>query len=249
MGLSASQARFLFLTARKTNLEFEAQQISQARAMLAQHTESVALAYEKAMANRALYYNSYNYKTQSYEPVRLSYDLITRSKYPPASDPTAATGLGCRLVDAWGKIVVPEFPTKEEMEKTGLDAPDYHIDANLLQVDYLEARLRDGTYTLQEAQIQTTEEGYWDDSLPYTWSESKSIGSFSCINDKLYTEDDAAAEAEYTAQTAEIQQQDKTLELRLTQIQTEQKEVETEMEGVSSLIKKETEVFKTTFNA
>ena len=35
MGLAASQARFLNLTARKTNLEYEGQQINQQRTTLA----------------------------------------------------------------------------------------------------------------------------------------------------------------------------------------------------------------------
>ena len=35
MGIAASQARYLYLTARQTNVEFEGQQINQARSNLA----------------------------------------------------------------------------------------------------------------------------------------------------------------------------------------------------------------------
>ena len=35
MGIAASQARYLYLTARQTNVEFEGQQINQARTNLA----------------------------------------------------------------------------------------------------------------------------------------------------------------------------------------------------------------------
>jgi len=246
MGLAASQARFLFLTARKTNLEYEAQQISQARAMLAQSTETIALAYEKAMANTCLYFVDEN---TSNGQVRLTYTNLTRSKYPSASDPLAETGLGCRLVDCWGKIVVPEFPSKEEMAREGTNETNYHIDQYVTDPDYLNKVLKDGTYTIQESTMKCDEEGYLDPTQPYTWTESIPYTSVTGISEDYDKSDDKTAEAEYTTKTAEVQQQDKTLELRLNQIQTEQKEVETEMEGVSSLIKKETEVFKTTFNA
>ena len=39
MGMAASQARYLGLTARKTNVEYEGQQINQARTALANQTD------------------------------------------------------------------------------------------------------------------------------------------------------------------------------------------------------------------
>ncbi len=43
MGMAASQARYLALTARKTNTEWEGQQINQARTALANQSPSLAL--------------------------------------------------------------------------------------------------------------------------------------------------------------------------------------------------------------
>ena len=41
MGMAASQARYLALTARKTNIEYEGQQINQARLALANQTANL----------------------------------------------------------------------------------------------------------------------------------------------------------------------------------------------------------------
>lgn len=54
MGLSASQGRMLLLTARKSDLEFRAQQISQKRLVLAQQLEEISDEYEEATSNRQM---------------------------------------------------------------------------------------------------------------------------------------------------------------------------------------------------
>lgn len=54
MGLSASQGRLLLLTARRSDLEFRAQQISQKRLVLSQQLEQISLDYENATSNRQM---------------------------------------------------------------------------------------------------------------------------------------------------------------------------------------------------
>ena len=54
MGLSASQGRMLLLTARKNDLEFRAQQISQRRLVLSSQLEQISTEYEEAMSNRVM---------------------------------------------------------------------------------------------------------------------------------------------------------------------------------------------------
>lgn len=54
MGLSASQGRLLLLTARKSDLEYRAQQISQKRLILSQQLEEISLDYEEATSNRQM---------------------------------------------------------------------------------------------------------------------------------------------------------------------------------------------------
>lgn len=57
MGLSASQGRLLLLTARQSDLEFRAQQISQKRLVLSQQLEEISKEYEEATSNRQMKIN------------------------------------------------------------------------------------------------------------------------------------------------------------------------------------------------
>ncbi len=54
MGLASSQARMLLLTARKSDLEYRAQMISQRKINLAMQTQQLATNYTKAMSNRQM---------------------------------------------------------------------------------------------------------------------------------------------------------------------------------------------------
>ena len=54
MGLSASQCRLLLLTARRSDLELQAQSISQKRLVIAHRLEEVSSEYEAAVSNRQM---------------------------------------------------------------------------------------------------------------------------------------------------------------------------------------------------
>ena len=58
MGMSASQARYLQLTARRSDLEYEAMQINQAMMSLSESTDAVAKKYNQALENRRLFFVS-----------------------------------------------------------------------------------------------------------------------------------------------------------------------------------------------
>ena len=58
MGMSASQARYLQLTARRSDLEYEAMQINQAMMSLSESTDAVARKYNQALENRRLFFVS-----------------------------------------------------------------------------------------------------------------------------------------------------------------------------------------------
>ena len=108
-------------------------------------------------------------------------------------------------------------------------------DANCMDPLYLQEMLTTGQWLLQQA--NPNEESGWDNM---TWQGS------SLISEVYYTVDDAAAEAEYEAAMTKIQKQDKLLELRLEQVQTQQSSVEKEMESVKQKIEKNIEdSFKT----
>lgn len=106
-------------------------------------------------------------------------------------------------------------------------------DKNIYDTDYLQQMLLSGEFKIQQAQP----DGTFEDLV---WQGS------TMISEVYDTSDDAAAEAEYEASMIELQRQDKILELRLDQVETQQKAVSTEIESVKGLIKENVEdTFKT----
>ena len=102
MGLAASQGRYLCLTARMSDLVYEGQQISQQRMALAKESSAVAEKYNEAMSNRIMQANIIG-EDGSVQQQQLTYALIT------SKDPFA--GLGMRIVDLDGNVVVPKKAT------------------------------------------------------------------------------------------------------------------------------------------
>lgn len=342
MGMSASQARYLGLTARRNNNEYEAQQVAEQKTMLAMQMDMVATDYTKKVSNRELLFVQMDASKNSSTQKKLSYDIITSTN--PFS------GLNMRVVDANGKVIVPNDQTAylDQLQQTAIDnynkavnnkcftetitntngskserifngqnftssylsglndysknpiidkdgneidvndfkekikllnAPDfnefwkknqysfkndnlfaqerdytednqsakvtydaeiarinnlrstqYKTDLNCLDADYLETKLRSGEWFL-EKHNPTVSDGKGD------WI-STSWQSESAINDAADKSDDAQAEAEYTQQSTFFQKQDKVLELRMKQLDTEHAAIQTEMDSVKKVIDK-----------
>ena len=109
------------------------------------------------------------------------------------------------------------------------------IDENVVKKEYLQSMLSSGEWYIEQVTNPETQE--WEKLV---WQGSNFIT-------EIYdTSDDAAAESEYEADMRELERRDKLLELRLEQVQTEEKAVETEIESVKNIIKKNIETsFKT----
>ena len=146
MGLSASQGRMLLLTARKSDLEYRAQQISQKRLVLAQQLEEIAVDYENATSNRQMKISLALASTNSgYDDVKrtsnLTYATLVSGTlaqfsaddsgiqaYDRTKGQEYASTSAYRLVDAYGAIVVSsaeEIPgtiTKKSNVVTAQDA-------------------------------------------------------------------------------------------------------------------------------
>ena len=75
MGLAASQARLLLLTARRSDLEYRAQMISQRKIALAMETEQIANEYTRALNNRKL---EFTYQIQENNKTTKTVDLSYR---------------------------------------------------------------------------------------------------------------------------------------------------------------------------
>lgn len=105
MGLAASQARYLALTARKSDLEFQSQTINTRRIQLAYRTAEIAQAYTEGMNNRQIAQSTRNkngdliWKQASYGgmlstgfvvipmPGKAWGDINTECPYDTATDP------------------------------------------------------------------------------------------------------------------------------------------------------------------
>lgn len=97
MGLAASQGRFLCLTARNNDLVYEGQQISQQRMALADKSKEIANQYNEKMNNKKM--QAVVLENGSEIVKDLSYDLLVNQ--------TEFSGLGMRIVDQNGNIVIP----------------------------------------------------------------------------------------------------------------------------------------------
>lgn len=98
MGLSASQARYLQLTARRNDNEYEAQQINNTRTEIAKKMQDISLKYTDGMNNRMLNFTLPTGDGTNVTQQRLTYTTVT-AEYP--------AGLGYKLVDKYGTEVRP----------------------------------------------------------------------------------------------------------------------------------------------
>lgn len=257
MGLAASQGRLLLLTARKSDLEYQSQQISQRRLLLSSQLETISNDYSKAIGNRVLMFsydiiqNQTNYTATEV----LSYQGLVGTK--------KADGQYYRVTDALGRVVVPCPPdsmaqtTTDENgntvtqyvdsngnilsagdsftykdEATGL-TDEYIIVPSILSSSVFQQGLRNGAYFIENySSTESGGDGQWNS---VTWQSMEEI------QDVLDTDDDSYAQSVYETKTAMIQAQDKKLELELKQVETQHKAIETEVESVQKIITKNIE--------
>lgn len=226
MGLSASQARYLSLTARKNDNEYEAQQVNQQRLEVAKKLQDISLKYNDGMNNRQLLFVSKAVEGNDTEKVKLNYTSITAA---------APEGLGYRLVTKEGIEVCPESKKADMDEKVSKCYDDRCLDSV-----YIQEQLRSGNWMLQKpSETETDEYG------KRTW-ENIHYSGVGNIEDSLDTSDDAGVSAEYEDKLAYFQHKDKELELHLQQLQTSHNAIQTEMDAVKKVIDKNVEkTFKT----
>lgn len=307
MGMAASQARFLGLTARKTNVEYEGQQVNQARTALS--SQSAGLFNQMLGLNVPVppnatdfYSMRYTYNTGNTDSEIVGYTGLNSGLYnltvketviKPVSYSSnlAITPLekdGKKYVNFGGKDYELELVKDSALQKEqGLDSDEFYqykvtssdlktvTTYNLAKADYDKA---------QKDVAQTMKNYYWKDTPVSTLKELKDVtigtdpktGQFTSIsyvdengksvNQPLaiqQVQDDAGYDkamndynyqkmlyertiADINTQTEIIQQQDRTLELKLRQLDTEQEALQQEMDAVKKVIDKNIEsTFKT----
>lgn len=106
MGLASSQARILLLTARKSDLEYRSQAISQRKMNIAMQTQQLATDYSTAMSNRRMkfIYFADGQSGKSYEE-DLSYAGLMAENSTAAGDFLIKTSSGKYLITGDDKVI------------------------------------------------------------------------------------------------------------------------------------------------
>ena len=250
MGLSASQARFLQLTARRSNVEYQAQQIAFERLQLSNSLSQITNIYEDKTTNRKMVFN-FNDGTGS-QTVDISY----RNYMNYMNSNSATADNQYFLLNTSGKIVVSSEEemqtmianTTKTVKTTNDDGTETSTEIEFLttknfeivtegldDVDNFQQSIKDGIYYF--ATLDKEEETFDTKS----W-ETMSGGSITEVYD---TTDDAAAEATYKKESDRIQTIDKKLELKLDQLESERSAIQTEIDSVKKVIEDNIEA---TFN-
>lgn len=319
MGMAASQARFLNLTARKSNIEYEGQQINQQRTSLSNqsadlYNQMLTLQVPTPPSTQDYTKVSYTFSipgvadsegtisqitkdqngtytvTFSYSQTELGFPPCSTNNYSTvnAINDTSHTG---NVTTSKGKsynlnYIDPNNIPKEHQDaydslKTNTGGTDYNIywinvgtDESPSYQYYRGSELVEAyngdtkrcvnysagdvtTYKTDSYQGCTINRDKYNRVQSFTYKDQEfAVNTNSVVDEEAY--DDAMNEYTYksylyeqemnniNAQTSVIQAQDKDLELRLKQLDTEHNAVQTEIESVSSVVKKNVEdSFKT----
>lgn len=276
MGLAASQARFLTLTARKSNIEYQGQQINQQRTVLANKSADIVnkmLALDPptppTSSSNDYYKVAQNFTNQSTGTVNsivLGKDVNGMSQKIKSwtlvdaaaganqyNTPIATTTSFCY------KVSYTYMQDGEEMTGTMYTAAVTAAAGNNAQaVTNLESSkifdVDDKTGHIVKSMIinnvasfgGTGTSTYDDSDLIYgtSFNDVEYNTAMNQYDFDKYTYDKAISDI--NAETAGIQQQDKSLELKLKQLDSEHTAVSTELEAVKQVITKNVEsTFKT----
>lgn len=199
MGLAATQTRFLSLTARKSNVEYQGQQINQQRTVL------------------------------SNKSANLYSEMLTLSvPVPPSKGDFSHVVYYFQPADTYVKYQATNVNTNKE---TGIGTADFVKPGSTEKVYEgvaITIKNETGTYTAtidgKEVRLSVGEE---IDEAGYEVAYNQYV-----YKQYLYEQEMEAI----NAKTEIIQQQDKALELQLSQLDTEQNEIKTEMEALDTVL-------------
>lgn len=265
MGMSASQARMLSLTARMSDLELQGQAISNSKIRLADESEAASRSYSEALDKQKLTVKSFSDGETSYIDAT-AYNL---THYHAISDMDKKQRF---IKDAAGRVLVDEemgqaYDAAGGDQQLFLDLlnviteptdPDYDGekvnyytnifneiqesggynspgDNNLNDPEWLQAQVSQGNIFLVEWDKYGGADGKGD-FVEKSWTSGDN--SIQEKDDKTML---AKAEAEYETTMADIQSKDKRFDLQLKEIDTEHQAITNEIESVKNVINKNIE--------
>ncbi len=218
MGLGASQARFLTLTARKTNIEFQGQQINQQRTTLANQSS-----------------NMYSQMLNLQVPTMPSRDQFQKTVYTVSNiDGISGDAKISSITKSINKTEEGKFLYTIILSYTQDNKTSTKVLSNVELGISQNARISSLTFDGKSYPVAAGSEydaaAYEDAENEYKYQNILYEQKLNTINSSLSI----------------LQDEDKKLELRLKQLDTEQNAVKTEMDSIKEVIKKNIETtFKT----
>lgn len=315
MGLAASQARFLGITARKSNIEYEGQQVNQQRTALAEevnalYSKLLSLNVPVAPDTTEFYESNYDFNVTNtsgddgeyiiksyYENADGTYTVNTQKSYNKevavgsvlkseqnAITYNSETGVYSISGIKDSPIALTKLSEEDSVNMISLineSYPNKKIQGNSLYTykddsgitHYIDSSIVENEIPAEYSTYAKSQKEFTDsitfETAVIGFDENNRMNSISLDGITTYdvgtirtydSEGYDAALRDYTmskdeydkmvadlnAQTESLQQEDKVLELRLNQIDTEQSELQTELEAVKSVLDKNIEnTFKT----
>ena len=242
MGLAASQARYLDLTARKSNVEFQGQMVNQQRTELANESAGIfqeMLTIDPPTAPTQAEYTDTAYtfsgSTSSSDNLYKLYqwDKIDGNTY---SGNNGVYSVKIEYNDGTGTTKNPSYSYVTGTAELTFDDPDSPNMVTAIQMQTFTS----ATSTAQDdigTGVHAASTSSRTDTDKYEAAMNKYEYDKAQYNKKI---------SELQARTQEIQVQDRTLELQLRQLDTEQEALQTELESVKKVIESSIDqIFKT----
>jgi len=250
MGLAATQARFLSSTARKSNIEYQGQQINEQRTLLANKSSSIynqmlmlkvptppsQSAFTKVNYTCTINGRTYEISEKDVNAITSTYtDTIAGSDSTYNYDDGAASpDIALTTKDSSGTITTTSFYGATRVNSTYTEAHpnSYEPISGRLSSLYLSATKFTG------ADAATADANYEASRIILTPNESVDEVAYNDAYNQYKYEQYLYEQQleEINAKTATIQEQDKTLELQLKQLDTEQSAIKTELEALGKVI-------------
>jgi hypothetical protein len=225
MGLAASQARLLSLTARQSDNEFRGQQINNRRLTLSSKMDKIATDYSDGMSNTRLVIRQ---APGSDQMVAFKANLL------------ATNGLGLVYGDSKNKVLQDTRDTIPDPNDATKTIPNPHKgqyiaagSAAAPTAYFTDAQIED-KIMLGSVSVAALNPNTGEVVNVIDWRSDTT----STVSQELDETDDKVVAAKYEADSTKVQTADKRLEMELKDLDTQHKAMETEIDAVKKVIDK-----------
>ena len=262
MGLAASQARFLQLTARRSNIEYQGQQINQQRLALAnesaglfQRQLSLVVPTPPSSSDDKFMTPAYDFtdpKDNIKKNIKFTFNAaqttitgyeVSYNKYDPNGNSITVKQASTDATPPWTVTGLTINPTNGQISTTGASAMavnNWYISYTDGSNSYIDANSGRVSHIIIATVSTAGQNADMTKSAAVALTYSP-IFDTDAYNDEMNKYEYQKSTYDYeieriNTETAHIQQQDKSLELKMKQLDTEHNAIQTEMEAVQKVI-------------